>query len=496
MIVTGAAATGLTLLILHFSEEPTTYFSNDLVSGQKLVFCDWGNIQAGYYIQGGVVVNKHVPSGVQIQYYRPLVTDPILRADKPWESNFLGLYSTLMYDEGKYRLWYEGYPHLEEQADINCILCYAESVDGITWVKPNLGIATYDGSTANNILFTPDMHPKGVGIHGATVFKDPHGLATERYKMTYCSPADSGEYIVHGAVSYDGLHWTLLDTPLVTENADSQTTVTWDEVKQKYVGYFRHWEDDRRHITYAETDNFRAWPQPALLLGAEASLDPSVDYYTNGYKRWPNATGAHLLFPTMYYRGSTVPPGDHCCVSLGVSRTGLSWQFPLSTPYINVSTPGSGMEGMVFLGEGMASLPNGSWAFSLGCSASTHNSQEPLGAYQHDIRLAIIREDGVTAINASTVGEFWMNPITFSAKEMRINAVTEPAGSIKIELVRKSTGVPITGFTLTDCDVLQGDLYWQQVSWNANEDLSGVSGQEIEIHVQIDHARLHALKFL
>ena len=31
-------------------------------------------------------------------------------------------------------------------------LCYAESEDGINWVKPNLGLYSWEGSAANNML--------------------------------------------------------------------------------------------------------------------------------------------------------------------------------------------------------------------------------------------------------------------------------------------------------------------------------------------------------
>ena len=51
---------------------------------------------------------------------------------------------------------------------------YAESDDGINWVKPNVGIFTFNGSAGNNIVWD---------LHGASVFIDREEKNPEkRYK--------------------------------------------------------------------------------------------------------------------------------------------------------------------------------------------------------------------------------------------------------------------------------------------------------------------------
>ena len=40
-------------------------------------------------------------------------------------------------------------------------ICYATSVDGLTWNKPELNLVEFKGSKANNIVF---RGPHGVGI--------------------------------------------------------------------------------------------------------------------------------------------------------------------------------------------------------------------------------------------------------------------------------------------------------------------------------------------
>lgn len=472
-----------------------------LAPGAKVTFFDWWYVEPGYHIRGNAVVDRFTPDNVSLSYFRPTVSAPILVADQPWESNFLGLYTTLLHDEGKYRLWYEGYPYWAEQRDSNAHFCYAESLDGFHWTKPRLNITGFNGTTGTNILFAPEMHPRGDGLHGATVFKDPHANASERYKLTYCGKADTGDSVVHGAVSPDGLHWTLLPDPLVVEHADSQTSVTWDETKQRYVGYFRHWEENRRHVSYAETTDFRHWPQPRHLFGAEGFLDPSEDYYTNGYARWPNATAAHLMFPTIYHRGATVAPGDHLDVSLGVSRNGLNWYFPLDAPFVPLGPAGSGREGMVFAGSGLVTLPNGSWALPLGCAPYTHNVDRGLGASDNSVHLAMMRPDGVAGVVAnasapggtgSETGEFWTVPLAVDGSYLEINARTAPGGWVKVG-VETEGGTAVWGLSINDATPLTGDLLWDRITWRGHQALGTLTG-EVRLHVQLHDACLHAIR--
>jgi len=56
---------------------------------------------------------------------------PVLYRDRPWErsSSFISPTVSVAHDGSKFKLWYRPWPHA---------VAYAESVDGIVWVKPNL----------------------------------------------------------------------------------------------------------------------------------------------------------------------------------------------------------------------------------------------------------------------------------------------------------------------------------------------------------------------
>lgn len=65
------------------------------------------------------------------------------------------LYGTVMKDGDKFRMWYLGMVETENKSGQAPgwwrPMCYAESMDGVTWTKPALGLVEHNGTKANNI---------------------------------------------------------------------------------------------------------------------------------------------------------------------------------------------------------------------------------------------------------------------------------------------------------------------------------------------------------
>ncbi len=78
--------------------------------------------------------------------------NPLITADKPWEGG-VNCFGSVLYDEGKFRMWYQIY-NGKEKKDLRfaTMVGYAESTDGINWIKPELGLHEYLGSKNNNIV--------------------------------------------------------------------------------------------------------------------------------------------------------------------------------------------------------------------------------------------------------------------------------------------------------------------------------------------------------
>ena len=95
------------------------------------------------------------PKGINLSRVDPQICpEPMIVADKPWESFGLGSYTSVIIEPDKYLLYYGAYTleenknTLDMEEDPETVLsngimrdtvCMAESTDGIHWKKPNLG---------------------------------------------------------------------------------------------------------------------------------------------------------------------------------------------------------------------------------------------------------------------------------------------------------------------------------------------------------------------
>ena len=120
---------------------------------------------------------------LSFQLHRPVRAETVLQPEQPWEGTNLGHVSILR-DGERYRMYYRGYHNPGFSWSENIVTCYAESRDGIHWIKPNLGLVEWEGSK-DNIIITR-------GQRGAylTPFRDPRpGVPQgQRYKSLAGNP--------------------------------------------------------------------------------------------------------------------------------------------------------------------------------------------------------------------------------------------------------------------------------------------------------------------
>jgi len=401
------------------------------------------------------------------------------------------------------------------------MLAYAESSDGINWVKPNVGSIEFLGSKENNLVYALDL-ALGRGAHGATVFKDPSAPDNERYKIIHMGKQNDALGIF-GAVSPDGLNWTALEEPLVNNfMSDTQTIARFDPDKGKYVGYFRGWRGyeaakwhGRRAISYSETEDFRNWPTPEVIVEPDLNDAPEVDIYTNGYTPWIGAHNAHLMFPAFYQRTN-----DTTEIHFYTSRDGKQWQRPLRDAIIYPGQPGTHWEGGVYAGCGLVSLQPNEVSLLIGPKWHTHNETHyeegrpdnpPDRGY---LSLATWRKDGFMSLEAKSVGAFTTAPIVFEGSQLKINSWTRFGGVIRVEVIDPETDIytsqptvnsyldfesntdALTDFGFKDCDLITGNTPEQIVTWNGNSDLSALAGKPIRLRFWMSRARLFSLQFV
>ena len=137
--------------------------------------------------------------------------NPVVQRGAPGTVDAHGVqfYGSIIKEGSKYRMWYVAFDDdpKNKVASARWRAAYAESVDGVTWTKPHLGLVEFGGSTTNNLL---EMGGGAWGFVNLKVIKDEADPdPSRRYKMTthvyYRHTRRLGTLLPF--VSADGLRW-------------------------------------------------------------------------------------------------------------------------------------------------------------------------------------------------------------------------------------------------------------------------------------------------
>lgn len=112
--------------------------------------------------------------------------NPVVPRGAPGTPDARGVqfYGSVIREGGKFRIWYVAFDDDKENkvASARWRAAYAESDDGVTWAKPNLGLVEFRGNKNNNLVST-DPYP--LGFVNVKVLKDDEDPdPARRYKIT------------------------------------------------------------------------------------------------------------------------------------------------------------------------------------------------------------------------------------------------------------------------------------------------------------------------
>ena len=286
-----------------------------------------------------------------------------MELNEPWEGSYCG-YPNVFYAEGKWRLYY-GCAGKDSPGRGG--IAYAESIDGIHWVRPNLGIVEFNGSTENNLICDGRIlldEWKCIKLNDAYVFYDenPDCPKDEKYKMIM----SDGNKGLASLLSEDGLHFKFCQVITRDGAFDSQNIALWDKEKRKYLCYYRGKHKPMPEVTFdelsfdqpianalfdsetmshrlpesfdeaymrdvrvIESTDFRNWTKNKLIT----MKNDKVQLYTNGVSVYPRAPHLFVSFPTRYNeRKAWTPNYDELCgkeirlhrIKKDIAREGLA----------------------------------------------------------------------------------------------------------------------------------------------------------------------------
>ena len=458
-----------------------------------------------------------VPRGVELRVEQATKSEPILVADRPWEDRLC--WAQTMADDGRYRLWYAVIRNGKVPREV---ICYAESQDGLTWTKPELGIVEIDGSTANNVVFA------GPGASHFCVVSCPHETPDKRYRCmcfkAWCegepgeeldsdeahrrldaqNTAKAGEKVLpvslHGTMlglnSPDGLHWTRIEKPILEEWHDTHNLCVYDEAAGLYRAYLRGFHAGRRAISYSETKDFENWPPSRVIHHPVITDGPHESLYSNGYTRYPGRPELHLMFPAVFDHRNDSVYGQLACSSDAVNWSRFTGQI-----IIPHGEPGRPDEAMVYPEpELLRFSKEGKFRLLCHCGNEYHNQgynrEIPAGHAKSYYAWAEWPEDRLAGICAPGDGEFTL--VLQCGDRLLANLRAEPGGWAKFEIVDRIVWPPkqwpgVEGFRFEDTEPVTGDQTHAPVCWNGSPDLPKLKGQVIGLRVCLHKATLFSV---
>lgn len=411
---------------------------------------------------------------------QPEPQEVVLTADKPWEGN-TSAYYTLVDDtdengSGKYRLYYRG-SHWDEKAKKGAhpeVTCYAESTDGIHFTKPELGLFEFEGSKANNIIWT------GEGTHCFTPFKDnnPKCSPDARFKAVTALPGRAGLLPLKSA---DGIHWSpMADKPVITQGAfDSQNLAFWDEHIGKYRGYHRMFRTVRDIMTET-SDDFLHWTEPQFLDYPDATPE---HLYTNTIRNYPGAPHILIGFPTRF-----LPAKEQTEPTFMVSRDGQTFRRYADAVIPTTAPANRDGNRSNYMAWGLVNLKHERAGFSVYAKEAYYTGSGSR------LRRFTYRQDGLVALTAGAEGgEAVTRPITFTGKKLLLNYAAKPGGSVQVEL-QNADGKPL-GFYTAENAVISGDFLRKQVAWGDQSSVESLAGQPVRLRFVLKDAQVFSFRF-
>lgn len=363
--------------------------------------------------------------------------NPLLPSDQLWENATNNYYPNVTWDaEAKlWKMWYKDVLADKDVIaqmdgpstvhDVGWYLLYATSKDGLKWEKPALGLHTFAGSSANNIV-ARDCPNVGV-------FKDLHDTdPARRYKLVH----DIGLGKPRVRFSADGLHWSPEQEVLgfSAQQGDTHNNAFFDTRSGKYLWFTKMYLGERL-ISRLESDDFLHWKSSGIVL--RSALDEGRATQTYALTVFPYAN-LYLGYVMMYHLGS----GRVVDVELAWSHDSIKWQrVQPGTPFLKLGAKGSYDSGCIYAQAGPPVMQDGKLLLYYGGSPTVHLGWKRSAS----LCLARLREDGFAAYEPEDKAKPAMlltaplresgKPITLSADgDVAFEKRPQNDGSIRLRL--------------------------------------------------------------
>ncbi len=421
--------------------------------------------------------------------------NPLFEEDKPWEKRFDNLYANVMYDEDQkiYKCWYSPFivddsargmtlaqreqVEYDPPREREMAICYATSKDGITWIKPELGITEYEGSRATNILWRGigEQGEHWEGPHGTGIFKDLRDPDPKRRYKAFLKAE-----ILSVAFSADGIKWSQAITcPEADSAGDTHNNAFWAPTLGSYVGITREWgKTFGRQVARTSSTDFINWRKCKIVL---EGLDKGHQTYA---------------MPVFYHGGVYLglvaihdQEADRVWTELTWSPDTIKWHRVLpGTPLIpNSQKEGQYDWGCVYAAACPVFLDNEIRLY-YGGSDGYH-----FGWRNGFFCLATLRPDGFagyTQIQSNRPATITTIPMVHHKGTLRLSADVGKKGYVKVIVFGDRDKL------LAESELLNGSMTDKQVTWQHGFSFDRLGKKPAKIQFEFQDATIYSFGFI
>lgn len=441
--------------------------------------------------------------------------------DKAWEVaiGWCNVYRDPI--NGRYQLWYQAFAgHSAQERTHRCVVCYAESSDGIRWEKPNLGLHSFNGDSHTNIVLLANGGYSD--RYGCAVVVDPADSdPARRYKMAhYDFSMDQGQEYPGLSVVFspDGIHWTkeprapLLRSaygkhgtpvPFVGESAQpwllplsisDATDVFYDPPRQRFSLYHKMWIDGpdggmfwKHGIGYTHSQNFVDWARPQLVLTPDEFDPPWVEFHHSPVFYYNDCYFALLQILNRAERGGVMD------CELAISRDGLCWQRPFRQPFFLPRNSGNQFDSGSILTNGTPVLLGDEFRFYYG-----GYSEGATGADDYSLTtgvgLASLPRDRFASLSPQQqLGQVTLKAVDVSGYQALTLNANARQGAVWLEVLG-GEGRRIPGFDRAQAVPMTGDRLNHPVAWQTVS-LEQLPTKDVMLRIYVENAELFAVTF-
>lgn len=451
-------------------------------------------------------------TSARLQLHKLQTKEVVIDHNESWEGDGCDFHCIVKEDRF-YRIYYLGWDTLNPDSNVfeprPIVVCYAESKDGKTWVKPKLGICEFEGSMDNNIILDHNT----ASFDNFSVFKDtnPDCPKEEIYKGVAIDRKDDYLWCYTSA---DGIHFKKAWRMSNQGKFDTLNSAFWDSNASQYVCYIRDFHDvpgedlnaGIRDIRRMVSSDFVNWSIPVLLDFGDGDDYP---LYTNVVQPYYRADHMLIGFPSRYVEKKEWTPNFDSFAGVDRRKKRMKIHPRLGlviTDCLFMSTR-DGMKWKrwdeAFMTPGLEHEYN--WVYgdcypALGIIETESDipyAPNDLSMYAYDYHWAMspaklrrytIRLDGFVSYNATYKPcKIVTKPFIFEGDELSINFATSAVGFVKIKLRDEE------GRTINSIDMF-GDSLDKTVVFE-DGDVSSLAGKRVQMEIDMSDANLYSFQF-